>query len=181
MINLRTVPCDEGVIAATPRAGECAERSKRWILVATILGSSMSFVDGAGVNVALPAIQNDLAASILVMQWVVNAYSVLLAALILIGGAAGDRFGRRRVFLVGIAFFTFGSLCCGLASNAVTLVAARAVQGIGGALLIPSNLAIIGASFAAAERGRAIGSLRLSCQSSDSMAMLSGWSCTVSS
>ncbi len=132
MINLRTAPCDEGVIVATPRAGDCAERSKRWILVATILGSSMSFVDGAGVNVALPAIQNDLAASILVMQWVVNAYSVLLAALILIGGAAGDRFGRRRVFLVGIAFFTFGSLCCGLASNAVTLVAARAVQGIGG-------------------------------------------------
>src|SRR5258708_32249252 len=139
MINLRTAPCDEGVIVATPRAGECAERSKRWILVATILGSSMSFVDGAGVNVALPAIQNDLAASILAMQWVVNAYSVLLAALILIGGAAGDRFGRRRVFLVGIAFFTFGSLCCGFAGNSATPGAPRPAQGLGGAPRTPPH------------------------------------------
>jgi EmrB/QacA subfamily drug resistance transporter len=157
MITLRTAPCDDGVIAATARAGDCAERSKRWVLVATILGSSMSFVDGAGVNVALPAIQSDLGASILAMQWVVNAYSVPLAALILIGGAAGDRFGRRRIFLIGIALFTVGSLCCGLATGAAALVTARAVQGIGGALLIPSNLAIIGATFDTTERGRAIG------------------------
>jgi EmrB/QacA subfamily drug resistance transporter len=127
------------------------------VLAATILGSSMAFIDGAVVNVALPAIQADVDATLAGLQWVVNGYLLMLGALILVGGAAGDRFGRRRVFTIGIVVFTIASLACALAPNLPTLVAARALQGVGGALLVPSSLSIISASFAAQERGRAIG------------------------
>src|SRR6185437_1228119 len=151
------MPCDAGVIAAGAATQPCAERSKPWVLAATILGSSLAFIDGTVINVALPAIQSDLAASVAAAQWVVNAYLLLLGALVLIGGAAADRFGRRRIFVVGIIIFTLASMACGLAPGATTLAVARAVQGAGAALLTPASLAIIGAGFSEAERGRAIG------------------------
>ena len=158
MIGLGRTPCDEGVVraAARDRRG-CAERAKPWVLTATILGSSLAFIDGSVVSVALPAIQANMTTSVRGAQWIVSAYMLLLGALILIGGAAGDRFGRRRVFAIGVTIFTVASIACGLAPDAITLVAARAVQGVGGALLVPSSLAIISAAFPDAERGRAIG------------------------
>src|ERR1700680_541997 len=106
MLGLRRAPCEVGVIASVPVADDCAKRSKPWVLAATILGSSMASIDGTAVHVALPVIERDLGASVAAMQWVINGYSLMLAALMLIGGAAGDRFGRRRVFLIGIATFT---------------------------------------------------------------------------
>ncbi len=126
-------------------------------LAATILGSSMAFIDGSVVNVALPAIQQDLAAPLSGLQWVVNAYLVLLGALMLVGSAAGDRFGRRRLFATGIVVFAAASLGCALAPNLNTLIAARALQGVGGAMLVPSSLSILSASFDESARGRAIG------------------------
>jgi EmrB/QacA subfamily drug resistance transporter len=158
MIGLGRTPCDEGVIrAAAPGTVGCAERAKPWVLATTILGSSMAFIDGSVVNVALPAIQADLVASVRGAQWVVNAYMLMLGALILVGGATGDRFGRRRVFVLGVAVFTAASVACGMAPGTPALVAARIVQGIGGALMVPSSLAMISAAFPEEERGRAIG------------------------
>jgi EmrB/QacA subfamily drug resistance transporter len=151
------MPCDAGVIAAGAAGQPCAERSKPWVLAATILGSSLAFIDATVINVALPAIQSDLAASVAAAQWVVNAYLLLLGALILVGGAAGDRFGRRRIFMIGIAVFTVASMACGLAPDAALLIAARAFQGIGAAMMVPESLAIISAAFPEAERGKAIG------------------------
>jgi EmrB/QacA subfamily drug resistance transporter len=126
-------------------------------LVATILGSSIAFIDESVVNVALPAIETDLGASVEVIQWLINAYTLCLAALLLVGGAAGDRFGRRLTFVVGTGIFAGASVCCGLSPGVTPLILARAAQGVGAALLIPSSLAIIGASFEEAERGKAIG------------------------
>jgi EmrB/QacA subfamily drug resistance transporter len=150
-------PCDAAEIQSTRSAQPCDPRARAWILAAAILGSAMAFIDGSAVNVALPVMEQSLATSLPAMQWVINAYTLLLSAGLLIGGAAGDRFGRRRVFVAGIAVFVAASVACGLAPNVVSLILARAVQGLGGALLVPSTLAIIGASFAAEERGRAIG------------------------
>lgn len=127
------------------------------MLAATIGASSMVFIDGTLVNVALPALQRDLAATFSDVQWVVEAYALLLAALLLVGGAAGDRYGRRRVFAIGIALFAAASIGCGLAGSVAQLIAARAVQGVGGALLVPGSLAIISASFDPGDRGKAIG------------------------
>ena len=127
------------------------------VLAATILGSSMAFIDGSVVNVALPAIQRSFGSGVDAVQWVVNAYLLSLGALVLIGGAWGDRLGRVRVFMAGVALFTAASLACGMAPNAGVLIAARAIQGAGAALLVPGSLAIIGAAFAPAERGAAIG------------------------
>ena len=127
------------------------------MLAATIVASSMVFIDGTLVNVALPALQRELAATFSDVQWVVEAYALLLAALLLAGGAAGDRFGRRRVFAIGVALFAAASIGCGFAGSVAQLIAARAIQGIGGALLVPGSLAIISASFDAGERGKAIG------------------------
>lgn len=135
----------------------CPRRSRPWVLAATILGSAIAFIDGSVVSVALPAMQRDLAAPVREAQWVVNSYMLLLGALILIGGAAGDRFGRRRAFLLGLIVFTAASMACGLAPTSMALIGARAVQGIGAALLVPSSLAIISAAFPEEERGRAIG------------------------
>jgi MFS family permease len=157
MIGSGRAPCDDGVIRAAASTGGCAERAKPGVLAATILGSSMAFIDGSVVNVALPAIQADLATSMRGAQWVVNAYMLMLGALIMIGGSAGDRFGRRRVFALGVGIFAAGSVACGLAPNTSALIAMRAVQGVGGALLVPSGLAIISTAFPAGERGRAIG------------------------
>lgn len=117
----------------------------------------MAFIDGTVVNVALPALQQQLNASLVDVQWVIEAYALFLAALLLVGGAAGDRFGRRRVFLLGVALFALASLGCGLAGNVRDLILARALQGIGGALLVPGSLAIISASFVEHDRGKAIG------------------------
>ena len=132
-------------------------QAQRWVLTVTILASSMVFIDGSVVNVALPAIQANLAAPVSQAQWIVNAYVLTLGALILVGGAAGDHIGRRRVCMAGMLLFAAASLGCGLASGSTMLIAARAVQGVGGALLVPSSLAIIGACFPEQERGRAIG------------------------
>ena len=117
----------------------------------------MAFIDGTVVNVALPALQRELNASLVDVQWVVEAYALFIAALLLVGGAAGDRFGRRRVFLLGVALFAMSSIACGLAGGVRELILARALQGIGGALLVPGSLAIISASFTEHDRGKAIG------------------------
>ena len=130
---------------------------KRWILAATVLGSSLTFIDGSALGVALPSIQKDLGAGPAAVQWVSNAYLLTLGALVLIGGAAGDRFGRRRVFLIGVAVFAVASIACGLAPTVELLIAGRAVQGIGAAMLTPGALAVIGAAFPPDERGKAFG------------------------
>jgi EmrB/QacA subfamily drug resistance transporter len=157
MIGFGRAPCDEAVIRGGRTAAGCAERSRPWVLAATILGSALGFIDSTVVNVALPAIQADLASSLEGAQWVVNGYMLMLGALTLVGGAAADRFGRRRVFAAGVLLFTVASVVCGLAPNAGVLIAARFVQGVGGALLVPSSLAIISAAFSEETRGKAIG------------------------
>ncbi len=129
----------------------------RWIIAATVLGSSMAMLDATVVNVALPTIGKELNTSLAGLQWVVTAYTLTLAGLILLGGALGDRFGRRRVFLIGVTWFALSSALCGLAPDIDVLIAARALQGIGGALLTPGSLAIIQSTFAADDRPRAIG------------------------
>lgn len=150
-------PCDEAVIGSTSPAGNCIASAKPWVLAVTILASSIAYIDESVVNVALPAIETDLAASVVVIQWLVNAYTLCLSAFLLTGGAAGDLFGRRRIFVLGIAIFGVMSVWCGLSPNISQLILARAVQGAGAALLIPCSLAIIGATFDEAERGKAIG------------------------
>jgi EmrB/QacA subfamily drug resistance transporter len=129
----------------------------RWVLLATVLGSGVAFLDGTVVNVALPAIAEDLDASTGDLQWVVNAYLVTLSAFVLLGGSLGDRYGRKRVFLLGLAGFTAASLVCGLAPNIGILIAARAVQGVGAAMLVPGSLAIISATFHRDDRAAAVG------------------------
>src|SRR5581483_11127955 len=150
-------PCDEGVIKAAASVEPCSKQVGRWVLAATIIGSSIVFIDGAVVNVALPVLQQQLNATITDVQWVVEAYALFLAALILVGGALGDHFGRRRIFALGIAIFGAASVYCGLASSVSHLIFARAIQGVGGALLVPGSLAIISAFFPGEQRGRAIG------------------------
>ena len=131
--------------------------ARRWTLVSAILGSSMAFMDGTIVNVALPALQRAFDATANDAQWVVESYALFLAALLLVGGALGDRFGRKRVFLVGVAVFTATSAACAAAQGMGQLIAARALQGVGAALLVPGSLALLGANFPQSERGRAIG------------------------
>lgn len=128
-----------------------------WILTATILASSMAFIDSTVVNVALPAIQASFHATVVGVQWVVESYGLFLAALILVGGSLGDLYGRRLVFLVGVALFAAASLSCGVASDLNYLIIARSVQGVGAALLVPGSLAIISVSFDEKSRGKAIG------------------------
>ena len=150
-------PCDEGVVRTSEASAPCALASGPWILAATILGSAMAFIDGTVVNVALPEIQARLGATAVDAQWIVESYALLLAALILVGGSLGDHYGRRRIFAVGIVLFAASSVWCGLAGSPEQLIVARAVQGVGGALLVPGSLAIISASFEEGRRGRAIG------------------------
>lgn len=125
--------------------------------MATILGSAMTFIDGTVVNVALPALQADLHATITDVQWVVASYALFLGALLLVGGSLGDQFGRKRIFLTGVVFFMGASILCGLATSPRLLIGARALQGVGAAFLVPGSLAIINATFDGADRGRAIG------------------------
>src|ERR1700730_6598892 len=137
MAGFVQLPCDEAVIRSGGAATPCAKSSERWILAAPILGSSMAFVDGTVVNVALPALQANLNATVVDVQWVVEAYSLLLTALLLMGGSLGDHYGRRRIFIAGVVIFSLASTWCGLATSISQLIIARAVQGAGGALLIP--------------------------------------------
>src|SRR3954463_1587485 len=129
----------------------------RWVIAATVLGSGIAFLDGTIVNVALPAIGRDLKTDVAGLQWTLDAYLVTLTAFLLFGGALGDRFGRRRIFVIGLVSFTFASVGGAVGNPALLLVIARAVQGAAGALLVPGSLAIIGSSFHDADRGRAIG------------------------
>src|SRR5712691_8624848 len=129
----------------------------RWILLVTVLGSGLVVLDATVVNVALPAIGQDFGVSLTSLQWIVNAYTLTLAGLLLLGGALGDRYGRRRLFVVGILWFAGASLICGIAPSAPSLIGARALQGIGAALLTPGSLAIIETTFHPEDRAAAIG------------------------
>src|SRR5271169_6514160 len=150
-------PCDEALIQSTNTDALTATRAGHWILAATILGSSMAFIDSTVVNVALPALQTSLHASVVGVQWVVESYGLFLGALILVGGSLGDLFGRRSMFLVGVGIFASASIACGFASNIQQLVIARSVQGIGAAFLVPGSLSIISSCFDERTRGQAIG------------------------
>ena len=150
-------PCDENIIRSAPEGSTCTKARGRWILAATILASSLAFIDGTVVNVALPALQTNLNATAVDVQWVIEAYSLFLSALLLVGGSLGDHYGRRRIFLIGVTLFAIASAACGFAADIRQLIAARAFQGFGAALLIPGSLAIISSSFSEQERGRAIG------------------------
>jgi EmrB/QacA subfamily drug resistance transporter len=149
-------PCDELTIRATRPVPECAAR-KEWVLAAAVLASSIALIDESVVNVALPGIESALHSTLPAMQWILNAYTLCISALLLLGGAAADQFGRRRVFLIGITIFALASVGCGLAPHIAVLILARAVQGVGAALLIPCSLALIGAAYNEKERGAAIG------------------------
>ncbi len=150
-------PADECVIRSTACDAPVTPQAATWVLVATILGSGIASIDATAVNVALPTMQRNLHATAADLQWVIEAYSLFLASLILVGGSLGDRLGRRRVFAAGITIFTVASVACGSAPNVGFLILARCVQGVGGAALIPGSLAIISASFEPARRGKAIG------------------------
>jgi EmrB/QacA subfamily drug resistance transporter len=132
-------------------------RTGTWVLVAAIAGSSLGYIDSTAVNVALPVLQRDLHAGISVVQWVFEGYSLFLSALMLVGGALGDRFGRRLIFVIGVVVFALSSLFCGLSTSIGTLIVARCIQGVGAALCIPGSLALIAACFVVDQRGRAVG------------------------
>ena len=154
MMSIKS-PCDESAARVAQSATEPCRGP--WVLIATILASSMAFIDGTVVNVALPALQNALHASVTNIQWVVESYALLLASLLLLGGSLGDLYGRRKIFLYGVLLFAIGSSWCGLATSITYLIVARGLQGIGAAFLVPGSLAIISASYTKDERGRAIG------------------------
>jgi EmrB/QacA subfamily drug resistance transporter len=149
--------CDIGVIRSTRGSAPCMPSSRPWVIAAASLGSGMAFLDSTVMNVALPAVQAQLGASVQEVQWSYGAFALVLSALILLGGTLGDRFGRRRLFVIGAAIFGAASLWCALVPVPGQLVAARAAQGVGGALLVPASLAIVGASFEGKQRARAIG------------------------
>ena len=157
MSQIGKPPCDDALIRHGGAATQLAPSIKCWVLVATIIGSSMAFIDGTIVTVALPSIQDDLHATASEMQWVVESYALFLASLLLLGGSLGDHFGRRRIFMLGVALFAAASAGCALAGDVNMLILARGIQGIGGALLVPGSLALISASFPEEERGGAIG------------------------
>src|SRR5580658_7754286 len=150
-------PCDEAMISSGGSGTPCTAGARTWILAATILGSSLAFIDSTVVNVALPAVQTSFHATVVDVQWVVESYGLFLGALILVGGSLGDLFGRRSMFLLGVAIFAVASVGCGVASNIQQLVIARSVQGIGAAFLVPGSLSIISACFDEKTRGQAIG------------------------
>lgn len=157
MSHIGRAPCDEAVIRCGRVASPAQTGAERWVLLAAILGSSMAFIDGTVVNVALPSIQRDLGATAGDAEWVVEAYTLMLSSLLLVGGALGDRYGRRRVFGLGVALFAVTSAACGLAPSPGVLVGARALQGAAAALLTPGSLALISAAYSGSRRGRAIG------------------------
>jgi EmrB/QacA subfamily drug resistance transporter len=156
MASIVKPPCDEAIMLAR-RYEAPASTNGGWILTTAILASSMAFIDGTVVNVALPALQSDLRATLGDIQWVVESYALFLAALLLIGGSLGDIYGRRKIFAIGVALFTAASVWCGLSRNIEELIVARGLQGAGGAMLVPGSLALISVHFPEAQRGRAIG------------------------
>lgn len=129
----------------------------KWVLLVTILGSGMAFIDSTAMNVVLPVLQLELNATIPQMQWIVEAYAIFMSSLMLLGGALGDKFGRKRMFALGVVIFSLASIWCGVAPSTGHLIVARAFQGVGGALLVPGSLAIVNVSFSEKERGRAFG------------------------
>ena len=149
-------PCDRGVIG---RVAEHAHlpSARSWVLAGTVLGSGLAFIDGSAVNLALPVIQQALGGGVEAAQWIMNAYALMLSALVLAGGAAADRYGRKRVFAAGVLLFTIASVACGLAPNLPFLIAGRAAQGVGAALLTPASLALLGAAYDEKGRGQAVG------------------------
>jgi EmrB/QacA subfamily drug resistance transporter len=155
MASMRT-PCD-AVTQLTATEAPCREAAKPWILTATILASSMAFIDSTAINIALPSLQAGFNATLVDVQWVVESYGLLLGALILVGGSLGDLFGRRLIFMVGVSIFTVASVVCGIAPSIPVLIGARSVQGVGAALLVPGSLAIISTYFDEKSRGQAIG------------------------
>jgi len=157
MSQIGKPPCDDALIRLGCKPVDGPAAAKPWVLAAAIVGSSMAFIDGTVVNVALPAIQRELHATAFEAQWVVESYALFLAALLLVGGSLGDHFGRRRIFAAGVALFALASVGCAMAGDVRTLILARAVQGVGAALLVPGSLALISAAFAEKERGKAIG------------------------
>src|SRR2546430_11005891 len=150
-------PCDENVIRSRAARAPRSKSSGRWILAATILASSMAFIDSTVVNVALPALQTNLNATAVDVQWVIEAYSLLLSALLLVGGSLGDHYGRRRIFLIGVALFAAASAACGFPPDIHQLIAARALQGLCAPLPVPGSLAIITKYVSANQRGLSIG------------------------
>ncbi|KYC38449.1 MFS transporter [Scytonema hofmannii PCC 7110] len=150
MVEANLVQQENAPSSVQPKVGH-------WVLLSTILASSMAFIDASALNVALPALQNDFGASGPQLLWIINAYLLMLAALILVGGSLGDKLGRKKVFAIGIYLFMLASLACGFASNIKFLIAARVLQGIGGAMMIPGSLAIITTYFEPERRGEAIG------------------------
>jgi EmrB/QacA subfamily drug resistance transporter len=156
MGNPKLLPCGEAAIRAAASVPACAAR-RTWVLVAAVLGSTLAYIDESVVNVALPKLESDLHTTLAAMQWVINAYTLSMSALLLIGGATADQFGRRRVFLIGVVLFAAASLVCALAPEVRTLIGARTLQGAGAALLVPCALALIGAAYDEKERGAAIG------------------------
>lgn len=150
-------PCDQAELRAARRRAACPQRDKPWVLASAILGSSLAFIEGSVVNLALPAIQHELGIDSAAVQWVMNAYLLVLGSFMLVGGSLGDRIGLRRIFILGNAVFGLGALACAVAPSLPVLIVARCVQGLGGALLVPASLALIGSYFAEEERGRAIG------------------------
>src|SRR3954468_9921258 len=150
-------PCDESLIRSQPPTTACSKANGRWVLAATILASSMAFIDSTVVNVALAVLQTDMNATAVDIQWVIEVYALLLSAFLLVGGSLGDHYGRRRIFLIGVGIFAAASTWCGLAGSIQQLIFARAVHGFGAALLVPGSLAIISSAFSEEERGRAIG------------------------
>jgi EmrB/QacA subfamily drug resistance transporter len=158
MADIARQPCDESLIqCGSYGQQETQTHIKRWTLAATIISSSMVFINGSTVNVALPAFQRDLGASVTDIQWIVNIYTLMLASLMLLGGTLGDHIGRKRTFLTGTVIFTIASIACGLTNTTESLILFRAIQGIGGALLTPGSLAILSAVYPTQERGAAIG------------------------
>ena len=156
MPNVARLPCDEAAILAAVPDRPCGARGS-WILVASILGSSLTFIDGTVVNLALPALQASLNATITQVQWVVEAYALFLSALLLTGGSLGDLYGHRKVFSIGVVLFAVASVWCGLSQSVAQLIAARVMQGVGGALLVPGSLALLSITFPPEQLGRAIG------------------------
>lgn len=149
-------PCDRAVAQAVAAVAH-PPAARGWVLAGTVLGSGLAFIDSSAVNLTLPVIQQQLGGGVEAAQWIMNAYALLLSALVLAGGAAADRYGRKRVFVIGVALFTMASAVCGLAPNLPILIAARAVQGVGAALLTPASLALLGAAYDAKGRGQAVG------------------------
>jgi EmrB/QacA subfamily drug resistance transporter len=145
-------PADRSDIEASVKP-----RHPGWTIAATMLASSLAFIDGSVTNVALPAMGSDLHADASILPWIINAYLLPLSALLLLGGAAGDHYGRRRMLISGISLFAAASLACALGADATLLLAARAAQGIGAAILMPNSLGILGSSFEGQARGRAVG------------------------